>query len=123
MADAEDRLWKDDKAVLIDRVRELEGLLAGVTRQLEQAHRRVADPERLLASRASRDAIAYAGTIDAAYPGGCPFVVVTLDPDTMTLAVDSCGFEIDETVAWLMVEATAHVNASRPLQSFRTPPR
>lgn len=39
MADTEDTLWGEDKSELIDRVHELEGLLASTTRRLEASQR------------------------------------------------------------------------------------
>lgn len=43
MADVADALWGTGEAGLIDRVRELEGLLAGTTAQLECKERELAD--------------------------------------------------------------------------------
>lgn len=68
MADATDPLWQGSRGELIDRVHELEGLLAGVTRQLEDEQRRRAEelPTTLtLETRVPAELVALEDAIEA----------------------------------------------------------
>lgn len=76
------------------------------------------DAEQLLALPSAHAAIAYTAAVQAAFPDSLPFVVVVFDPDGMTLAADACGFDSAERVAWVMVEAAAHVTGTDPLHTY-----